>query len=468
MRFASFLHFYQPPNQKERWVRQITRESYRKLVVGMLKRPHMRMTLNINACLLELLEQYDGADVIAGLRELAERGQIELTGSAKYHPFLPLLPASEIRRQIELNDETCRRFFGDAWKPVGFFPPEMAYSHVVGEVIKSCGFQWIILDELANPKHPNLSWNTIHTIEGMPELAVFFRDRHTSFRILSAEFGLGMFTPQMLYELLGDRLKSSEYLITAMDAETFGHHRPGLEQFLFDLYDQRNVEPVLIRELLTLHPSRDAIAPRDSTWALQHRDLEQHTPFARWSDPGNPIHQLQWELTRLAIAQVAARETAGGAKDSRARSLLDESLASDQYWWASAQPWWSIEMIERGAHGFVECLRALPADAENLAQAERLYRQILSTAFDWQRSGKVDERAKEADEDVTQRITVDLPFIPKAELDAMIDRLEAQMFSAASRQEYERAAQLRNRVQELRGKEHTLTTPPSERKPAPD
>src|SRR3972149_1379683 len=105
MYWASFLHIYQPPTQTEEVTRKVTDECYRKLVDLLLRHPDARVTLNINACLTEQLDRYGLHDVIDGRRALAERGQIELTGSAMYHPILPLIPAGEMRRQIEMNTE---------------------------------------------------------------------------------------------------------------------------------------------------------------------------------------------------------------------------------------------------------------------------------------------------------------------------------------------------------------------------
>src|SRR4030042_42265 len=134
MYWANFIHIYQPPTQTERRPRRVTDECYRKLVGILLRHPQARVTLNINACLTEQLDRYGLHDVIDGLRILAERGQIEFTGSAMYHPILPLIPAAEMRRQIELNMEVNRRYFGAAYAPGGFFPPEMGYSFQVAQV----------------------------------------------------------------------------------------------------------------------------------------------------------------------------------------------------------------------------------------------------------------------------------------------------------------------------------------------
>ena len=141
MKWANFLHIYQPPTQKPIWVKRIADESYRKIFKGLLEIPRARLSLNINSILCELLDQNGGMDVIKNIKKLVEKGNIELTGSAKYHAFLPLLPESEIERQILLNEESLNKYFGKSWKKGGFFSPEMAYSKKVAEDRKEGGGQ---------------------------------------------------------------------------------------------------------------------------------------------------------------------------------------------------------------------------------------------------------------------------------------------------------------------------------------
>src|SRR4029077_10994651 len=108
MIWANFLHIYQPPTQKPDILAKVTNESYRKLLKEVAGTKRAKLTLNINGVLTELLDNYGFEDVIRDIRRLAETGQIELTGSAKYHPLLPKLPRDEAVRQIKLNDETNR------------------------------------------------------------------------------------------------------------------------------------------------------------------------------------------------------------------------------------------------------------------------------------------------------------------------------------------------------------------------
>src|SRR3989338_1536817 len=170
MLWANFLHIYQPPTQKEIWVRRITAESYRKIFSGLLNIKRARLTLNINGILCELLDKFGGKDVLENIKRLLENGNLELTGSAKYHAFLPLLPESEIERQILLNEEVLNKYFGDDWKKrglQGFFSPEMAYSFKVAKVAAKLGYKWIIIDELAFPAGKKLSPETTYKIEGL-------------------------------------------------------------------------------------------------------------------------------------------------------------------------------------------------------------------------------------------------------------------------------------------------------------
>jgi len=136
MYWANFLHFYQPPTQKEFWVRKITQESYRPIILGLLKYPRAKITLNVSGTLIEQFDKYGETDIIEAIKKLLENNQIELTGSAKYHTLLPFLPKDEVIRQIQLNEETLKKYFGSLWQKKGFFPPEMGFSKEIAEIVK--------------------------------------------------------------------------------------------------------------------------------------------------------------------------------------------------------------------------------------------------------------------------------------------------------------------------------------------
>lgn len=464
MLWANFLHFYQPPTQKQYWIDRISDECYRRLINGWLQRPNIRLTLNVNAVLYELWEQYNHGDLIDGLKTLLERGQLEFTASAKFHPLLPKIPEEEVLRQIQLNHTTCQRYLGSAFNPTGFFPPEMAYNRELAKIIARLGFDWTIGEELSyNHGKTSIEYDRLYQIKDIdPKLLMFFRERGASFRILSGELG----TQKMLIEALGDRLTNGDYLLTGMDGETFGHHRPGMEQALFELYQTPGIEGVTISELSHKPFPMEEVETLPATWALMEKDLVKNVPFARWEDPENEIQNLQWELTELAINSVN-NSSHKQSEDTKildiditkeqqqwlkARNLLDRAIHSDQYWWASARPWWSLEMIERGARELKDVVQLVPdVSPEIFAKAQELYYSIITTGFNWQRTGKVDELSLKEDEEVRMNTDAGIPKIPPEELDKMIARVQEEMFAVADKQEYERAAQLRDRIKELEG-----------------
>lgn len=458
MYWVNFLHIYQPPNQKPYWIKKIANESYRKLTKGFLADPNAKATININAGLTELFDRHGCRDIIDDLRILAERGQIEFTSSGKYHPFFPLLPESEIIRQIKLNNETNKKYFGEAYKPKGLFPPEMGYNKNVAKIAQKLGFEWIIIDELGfYAEIGRINHQTIYDIEGLDGLHVFFREREMSFRILSAEASVEIFAPSMMIDFLSKKFSPQDYIVTAMDGETFGHHRPGLEDLLFGMYKEPSIKSVLLSDIPSIFSKRRTAAPRNSTWALMKRDIERDTPYSRWFNPENPIHVMQWNLADLAIKTVKRLKKENPAWP-RVRDELDRALHSDQFWWASAMPWWSIEMIERGAKELKDAIEHCPASKKTeIKRAKEWYAQILFTAFEWQREGKVEEISRLNDEDVVIRITAEMPYIPEEEFNSIVNNLHRQMDASAKNMEFERAAQLRDRVKELEGKRNEIT-----------
>lgn len=376
--WAPLLHFYQPPTQIHWVLDKICDECYRPLLKIFQEIPSARVTVNINAVLTELLHDHGKKDIIDSFRELAARGQVEFTGSGKYHPILPLIPRDEMERQITLNMETNRQLLGPIFSPRGFFPPEMAYSKKVVEPILKTGHEWIILGGVACPAEWPM--DVIHEIsmDGKKSLAVLFRDDILSNKISFLGIQARNFLDH-LTSLRGNR--KDIYVVTAMDAETFGHHIKNWEKlFLGEVFEAlraleetgkgirklqdmvrqqsvslsaNDIKVVTISELLNLFPRGNFVEPRDSSWSTTGADVEACNCFPLWEDPGNQIHQLQWEHTNIAIdmvQQAMKRADNDGSKVHAAlsRELLDRALHSDQFWWAARKPMWDINLVNRG------------------------------------------------------------------------------------------------------------------------
>lgn len=233
--WAPVLHFYQPPTQLPHVLGQIVRESYRPLIQLLADNSHARVTVNISGVLTEMLVDHAYQDVVEGLAWLAERGQVEFTGSAKYHPILPLLPEEETRRQIRSNYNTNRRYLGPTYSPRGFFPPELCYGDCILGPVVDFGHDWMLLSGIGC----HGQWPTDVVQRGNPldaPINFVFRDdilsNGISFQTLDAQGFLDKLRN------LGRRRQSDVYVVTAMDAETYGHHIAGwVEAFLGEVYE---------------------------------------------------------------------------------------------------------------------------------------------------------------------------------------------------------------------------------------
>lgn len=451
MRWANFLHMYQPAEQQPDILEAIVAQSYRPIIQGLTDHKRVRLTLNINGALLELFDTYGHKDLLEKLRALAFEGRVEFTSSAKYHALLPLLNEHEITRQITLNNETLAFYLGDHVKPQGFFAPEMAYDRKIAPLVESLGFSWIILDEIScGGEVGQIDYQSIYTIEGT-HLKVFFRDRRLSNLIMSAVVR----SRDTLLEALGDSVHDDTYIVTAMDAETFGHHRPGLEKMLFEVFDTTEPELIQISDAPSYFSQQKTIAPTQATWASSKQDIEKGIQFLSWSDPENPIHTWQHAFTAAVLKEVYALDQAH-PEHPMIRKKMDIALASDHFWWASCKPWWSLEMIEDGAFRLLDTLRSIPrVSAATLEQGRDFYEKIVSTAFTWQRTGKI--RKMMHDQQAILRIPFKDRTIGKGGAEEgvywafhdMMQRLEKE---AVEKGEYEKAILWRDALYKLENK----------------
>ncbi|MHA1147887.1 MAG: hypothetical protein ACTSR8_06545 [Promethearchaeota archaeon] len=380
--FGFLFHIYQPPVQIPPVVKQIVNESYRPIIDALRDHPHAKITLNINGTLTEQLNDFGYIDIIEGLSTLASRGQVEFTGSGKFHPLLPLIPEPEIKRQIELNNETNTRFFGSVYNPKGFFPPEMAVSEEVLAIVKKMGFEWIIMSGIANTL-PTFPINFISTHKN--GLKLIFRDDYISIDCAFDKINnVDAFVERLYYR----HTSEDYYVVLAMDGETFGHHvKHAIMNFLIPLFKalphRNDVKLCTISEIIDKFPQDikgTKQQPRASSWSTMPYDLAHDVPFPLWFNPGNNIHieQHRFFMYALTLVHLAYkyRESMNDEKKrifDNARNLLDRGIHSCQQWWASKRPWFSSDMILRGLNEIlmasVNAKRSIPDNIPDIHDA---------------------------------------------------------------------------------------------------
>lgn len=369
--WVNLLHFYQPPAADRETVIEAAEKSYKKIISALKKNPKIKFTLNLAGCLLEKLEKLGYKKLIADIKLLNDRKQIELTGTAASHQILPLLPRPEIKRNIEINKKILKKFFGKNLRTPGFFLPELAFSAKVARIIANFGYKWIILDEIsAYGKLNKLNLNKLY-LEKNTGLKIFFRKRLWS----------RSYVPERIFSLIKQNYNG--FALTATDAELYGLRHNDRNATFERLLKRPEIKTLTISEFLANLKESVSLRPLDSSWESTAAELKRGQPFILWRNDKNKIQKLLWQLADLAMATINRNQADENYR--WARLHLDNGLASCTFWWASARDFklfssisWSPDEIERGANELIKSIRSLeePKTLAAKIAGEKLYIKI--------------------------------------------------------------------------------------------
>ena len=364
--WAPLLHAYQPPTQELEILKRINKECYKPLFSLLEEYDNVKFCLNINGVLIELLYEYGLSDTMNLLKNLVSESKVEIVGTAKFHPLLPLIPKKEVQHQIQMNEEVNRREFG-RWQRSGFFPPELAISGSVAKYIRQIGYKWVLMSGIACPEDTEWSYDKIYTSPN--GLQLFFRDdilsNKISFKNIKAKDFVNeikdIFQPEIDPKKKPTK-ENNRYIITGMDAETFGHHIPHYEKtFLkkvLDLIDEEEIiKTIFISELDQHFPlSNKKIIPRESSWSTNYEDIKNGVPYPLWKHPDNNIHKYYWKLMNSLNNLMNLADNIDITIDwevenyyTTARFFYNRGIYSCPMWWSNPQNgMWSPNLIYKG------------------------------------------------------------------------------------------------------------------------
>ena len=347
----------------------IISSSYLPLIKFLKSTRDVRITANMPLSFLENLHKNGHLDLINDIKTLVAAERISLVGSAAYHPILPKISPANMERQIVLNEYALgyyfgknRDFDGDDCLMIknlnGFFPPELALDGGVFHTLGSLGYKWVLADEPAlGPTTPN-RWG-VYGLDSSETLLVS-RDRELSNK-LAFKRDLDL---DDLVDTLGKSSKNKQFLIIALDAETFGHHYAEgmilLESFVATAMSS-GCEFVSVDQIVDVANTHPLDTITASSWGATSAEVMEGNIYPFWDDSANEIHRIQWELMgRLeSVLEEYVRESEDNAEQSEdiasklysplwldadtapgtdSREVLLRALRSmnsDQFWWAS-------------------------------------------------------------------------------------------------------------------------------------
>ncbi|NCD00753.1 hypothetical protein EOL94_01565 [bacterium] len=381
MLWLNFIHLYQPANTKSEYIIEAVENSYKRILRGLQENKNIKFTININGCLIERLLELGYKDLINGFKKLIKEGRVEIVSTAAYHPFLPLLPKTEIIKQIKKQEEVLKKYLDIKKRPRGFFLPEMAYSPEVSKIIHALGYRWIIIDEIARTgKIDETDISKIYKDKNSG-LKIIFRSRRQS----------NTYVPDLLNKNLNKKEEEKiDFFLTATDAELYGlRHKDPTGEFEKTL-KIKDIETKTISQYIDeKRKGVIEIRPISCSWESITKELKDNQPYSLWNGKKNRIHNYLWKLANLSLELVENNK-----KDENyywARWHLVRGLASCTFWWASAKDFkhnfgpyaWNPDEIERGLEELIRSVRSLEnkKTRKDKLQAEKMYIKIKETIW---------------------------------------------------------------------------------------
>jgi starch synthase len=305
------------------------------------------------------------AKVIPKYRQLADRGQAELTFSPYYHPILPLichvdsarsanppiqLPQrhfshrEDAERQIEIGLGLFERLLGR--RPKGMWPSEMAVGETVVDLATEARIDWMISDEevLARSMESHYSRDDVlyspkRVGRDGQATAIVFRDSQLSnaigfdYQRMSSIDAVRSLTGRLkrIGEQQGDR---DHLVVIALDGENAWEFYPrDGHDFLNALYSELEASPDIVTTTVA-----DFIAEHPPQQQLHHLHTGSWIGASLDTWIGDPEHNIAWDL--LADTRSWLEEQAGQRpKDSEQVALAWREIliteGSDWFWWFS-------------------------------------------------------------------------------------------------------------------------------------
>jgi alpha-amylase/alpha-mannosidase (GH57 family) len=305
-------------------------------------------------------------------RQLADRGQVELTTTPYYHPILPLLLDKRLAREampevklprysggypedaalhVRRAIESHTRIFGKA--PRGMWPAEGSVCQSMIGLLAREGIRWIATDEgvlgqsmqgfvgrdaHGHVRNPDHLYRPYKVREGDQELAIVFRDHGLSDRI---GFHYQRSEPVAAAEDFVGHLRKIRQAVNGarpplvsiiLDGENCWEHYPGGGvAFLRALYEHCSRSPDL--RPVSLGSYLEELPPRDTLPRLTAGSWIHHN-FAIWV--GHEEDNFAWDLLHRTREHLRQRAEQGHVPAEKVRQAWEEiyiAEGSDWFWW---------------------------------------------------------------------------------------------------------------------------------------
>jgi 4-alpha-glucanotransferase len=141
---ALALHNHQPVGNFGWVFAEVFDQAYLPMIEALERHPGVRLSLHYTGPLLDWIVA-ERPDVIARLRRLVDRGQVEILGGGFYEPVLASLPERDRIGQLQRMGDELEALFGS--RPGGAWLAERVWEPDLPTSLVAAGYRWTILDD---------------------------------------------------------------------------------------------------------------------------------------------------------------------------------------------------------------------------------------------------------------------------------------------------------------------------------
>lgn len=144
VRLVLAIHNHQPVGNFDGVIEEAYQDSYLPFLEVLKDYPELPISLHTSGCLMEWLDEHH-PEYLDQVRELVERGQIEIIGGPFYEPILASIPRHDRVGQIRAYSQFLKSRLGVDVK--GMWVPERVWEQSFAGDITEAGIEYTIVDD---------------------------------------------------------------------------------------------------------------------------------------------------------------------------------------------------------------------------------------------------------------------------------------------------------------------------------
>lgn len=292
----------------ERIFKKVTDKSYRPMLEllerNMLQFPGFKISLSITGTWLEQAAKW-APDLIAQIRHMVQRGQVEIVGETYYHSLAFFHDQNEFAIQVAEHSRIIKKLFGVT--PQVFRNTELAYNDSLAHWAEQQGYKAILAegwDKILDWRSPNY----VYRPTGCSNIKLLLKNYRLSddiaFRFSNRSWSEWPLTVPKYQNWLNHDCLRGNLINLFMDFETFGEHQ-WADTGIFDFIDRfiSSWLGVYDNKFLTVSEACDTFdvageisMPETVTWADTERDLSAWASNSMQTSAMNDLYSMRQDI----------------------------------------------------------------------------------------------------------------------------------------------------------------------------